>query len=76
MFLVYVWKVFYDKVGFAFLALILLKMAASVAFLMPLIKGAENAVTNPVLQFFTLYFLYLIYDVLQVMQLLKNEPKL
>jgi len=71
---VVVWKLFYDKVGFAFLAMILVKMAASVAFLMPLIKSADEPVTTMVFHFFALYFLYLIYDVLQVVRLLKNGP--
>ncbi len=71
---VYVWKSYFDKVGFAFLGLVFLKIAAAMIFLFPIIKGSMGEPRIPVLHFFAAYFLYLLWDALQVAILLKSRP--
>ena len=71
---VYVWLHFFDRVGFAFLGLVFLKIAAAMVFLYPIIKGPSETVLNPVLHFFAAYFLYLIWDAVQVSLLLRKQP--
>ena len=70
LFLLFVHKAFPDKTGFAFLACGLLKMFASVVFLIPLLQaGVKNPVPD-VLNFFIPYFLFLLYETIYAVRLI------
>lgn len=57
--LIAVSNILYDKVGFAFIACSLLKMFASLVFLIPLIKAQETSKIPDAFAFFVPYFIYL-----------------
>ena len=71
IFLVFVNVKFPEKTGFAFLTSSLLKMMASVVFLLPLILS-KNRLVNDVLAFFISYFLFLIFETIFVVRLINK----
>ena len=56
-------KVDFDKVGFAFMALSVLKILAAVLFLLPVIKSDEKELIPDVINFFVPYFIYLLLEI-------------
>jgi hypothetical protein len=58
--LVFVYRNFSDKTGFAFMGLSLFKMLAAVIFLLPVVLSEVNAVFVNILAFFIPYFLFLV----------------
>jgi hypothetical protein len=70
-FLLFVNKTFFDKTGFAFLATGILKMFASVLFLMPLIQSDYEDKIPDIIAFFILYFIYLFFETIHAIKLLK-----
>lgn len=71
-FLLYVNQTFFDKTGYAFLATGLLKMFASVIFLLPLIQSDFDNKIPDVVVFFILYFIYLFFETIHAIKLLKQ----
>ncbi len=70
--LVFVYKNFSDKTGFAFMGLSLFKMFAAVIFLLPLILSGVNAVFANILAFFIPYFLFLVFETLYAVKLINK----
>lgn len=70
--LVFVYKNFTDKTGFAFMALSLFKMVAAVIFLLPLVLSEVNAVFVNILAFFIPYFLFLVFETLYAVKLINK----
>lgn len=70
--LVFVYKNFADKTGFAFMGLSLFKMLAAVIFLLPLVLSEINAVFVNILAFFIPYFLFLIFETLYAVKLINK----
>jgi|TARA_R100001369_G_scaffold92170_1_gene135815 hypothetical protein len=70
--LVFVYKNFTDKTGFAFMGLSLFKMVAAVIFLLPLVLSEVNAVFVNVLAFFIPYFLFLVFETLYAVKLINK----
>lgn len=70
--LVFVYKNFPDKTGFAFMGLSLFKMLAAVIFLLPLVLSGVNAVFANILAFFIPYFLYLVFETLYAVKLINK----
>ncbi|WP_037318408.1 hypothetical protein [Salegentibacter sp. Hel_I_6] len=70
--LVFVYKNFTDKTGFAFMGLSLFKMVAAVIFLLPLVLSDVNAVFANILAFFIPYFLYLVFETLYAVKLINK----
>lgn len=68
--ILFVNKTFPDNTGFAFMACSLLKMMASVLFLVPLIQMEEVSVLNDVFAFFIPYFLFLFVETYFALKLL------
>ncbi len=64
-----------DKVGFAFLGAGVLKMAASVLYLLPWLRGGEPNAKSVALQFFAGYFIYLFYEARAVYKLSKKTTQ-
>ncbi len=73
LFIVFVKKTFSDKTGFAFMACGLLKMMASIIFLLPLILNKEQSALNDVIAFFIPYFLYLLLETVYTVKMLNNK---
>ena len=71
-FLVFVNKKYPEKTGFAFLTTGLLKMMASVVFLLPLIQS-KKIVVNDVIAFFVPYFLFLIFETIFAVRLINKS---
>ena len=69
IFLFFVNKKYPEITGFAFLTSGLLKMMASVVFLLPLIQS-KNIVVNDVIAFFVPYFLFLIFETIFAVRLI------
>lgn len=72
LFILFVNKTFPDKAGFAFMACGLLKMLASIVFLLPLILRDES-VLNDVLAFFIPYFLFLFLETFYVLKIINKD---
>lgn len=70
--LVFVYKNFTDKTGFAFMGLSLFKMVAAVVFLLPLVLSGVNAVFVNILAFFIPYFLFLVFETLYAVKLINK----
>lgn len=66
---------FFDKTGLAFMVFGLLKMMASVVFLLPLIQAENNSYIPDVIAFFVPYFLFLLFDIFFSIKLLNSIPK-
>lgn len=73
MFVVYVNKNFSEKTGFAFLAGGMIKMFASIVFLIPLLKADLPTYINDVLYFFIPYFMFLLFETFLSVKLLHKE---
>ena len=67
-------KFFFEKIGFAFMALSLIKMLASIIFLIPLIKMENIDYIPDVLSFFISYFLFLLFEIMFSVKLLNVIP--
>lgn len=68
--LLFVYNNFQDKTGFAFMGASLLKMAAAVIFLLPvLLNNSGHALTN-LLSFFIPYFLFLVFETYYAVKLI------
>ena len=67
-------KFFFEKIGFAFMALSLIKMLASILFLVPLIKMENIDYIPDVLSFFIPYFLFLLFEIMFSVNLLIAIP--
>lgn len=70
---VYIHKILPDKSGFAFLGFGMLKMFASVVFLIPLIKSEMENKVPAVFFFFVPYFLVLFVETLFVVRLINKK---
>jgi len=69
----YVNKKFSDKVGFVFLGISILKIIATVIFLIPFLKsGIENKMPT-VLCFFAFYFIVLLIETIAVVELINKK---
>lgn len=66
---------FYDKTGFAFMTLSVLKMLASILFLLPLIQQEYGIPMLDIATFFIPYFIFLFYEIIFSISLLKSEKK-
>lgn len=64
---------FPDKVGFGYLAFMLIKMIISVAFLFPFLKEKPDNIKVIVLSFFTIFFIHLFFEVYSIIKRLKND---
>lgn len=62
-----------DKVGFAFMGLILLKALASFVFLIPGFFSSLKPTFSSILFFFIPYFIFLSYEVLVAIKILNNN---
>jgi hypothetical protein len=70
--LVFVYRNFSDKTGFAFMGLSLFKMLAAVIFLLPVVLSEVNAVFVNILAFFIPYFLFLVFETLYAVRLINK----
>lgn len=61
-----------DKVGFAFMGLILFKGFASILFLLPGFMADDKPSFAAILLFFAPYFTFLIYEVVQAIKILNK----
>ncbi|MCM2302588.1 MAG: hypothetical protein NDI80_08180 [Flavobacteriaceae bacterium] len=73
--LIAVKNIFFEKTGFAFMALSLLKMLASVIFLLPLIQSEKFNYIPDVIAFFVPYFIFLFFEIFYSIKLLNSIPK-
>lgn len=64
---------FHDKVGFGYLAFVLIKMIISVVFLFPFLKEKPTNIKFIILSFFTIFFMHLIFEVYLIIKSLKND---
>lgn len=71
--LYYIHNKFNDKVGYAFLALGILKMMVSIYFLMPLIESDFSNKIPDTLNFFFCYFVFLIIESIILVKLLNKK---
>lgn len=72
--LIIIKKFFFEKIGFAFMAFSLIKMLASILFLVPLIKMENIDYIPDVLSFFIPYFLFLLFEIMFSVKLLNVIP--
>ncbi|HSD14516.1 MAG TPA: hypothetical protein VLB74_07700 [Flavobacterium sp.] len=72
-FLVFVNQTFFDKTGYAFLATGILKMMASVVFLLPLIQSDLTDKKPDVIAFFIPFFLFLLFETIHSVRLLGQK---
>ncbi len=73
--LIAVKNTFYEKTGFAFMAFSLLKMFASLVFLLPLIQSEKANYIPDVLAFFIPYFSFLLFEIFYSIKILNSIPK-
>lgn len=66
-------KIIPDKIGFTFMGFSILKMAASIIFLLPLTKESCIDPIPDVLAFFIPYFIFLFYETFYLVSLLNND---
>lgn len=66
---------FPDKVGFGYLAFVLVKMTISVVFLYPFLKEKPANINILVLSFFCVFFLHLFFEVSTVIKGLNDNKK-
>jgi len=64
---------FPDKVGFGYLAFVIVKMMISVVFLWPVIKAKQQNLKGFILSFFIIFFLHLFYEAYSIIQELKKS---
>ncbi|HBK84123.1 MAG TPA: hypothetical protein DDZ41_11120, partial [Flavobacterium sp.] len=72
-FLHYAYEKYNDKVGYAFLAIGIIKMALSISFLMPLITSNLKDKIPDTLNFFFCYFVFLIIESVILVKLLSKK---
>lgn len=72
LFLLFVNKTFPDKTGFAFMGISLIKMMASVVFLIPLLKSDTIDRIPDVGMFFIPYFLFLLFETIFAVRLINK----
>lgn len=72
--LIYLNKIFPEKVGFSFMALSVLKMLVTVLFLVPLIRIDKVQKLPDIIAFFVPYFFFLTFELTFIIKLL-NEIK-
>ena len=73
LFLVFVYRSFSDKTGFAFMACSLLKMLAAVLFLLPMMLSDVEQPFRVLMAFFIPYFLYLIFETIYAVKLINTK---
>jgi len=66
---------FSDKVGFGYLAFVLIKMIISVVFLFPFLKEKSENIKTIVLSFFVIFFVHLFFEAYSVIKSLKDDEK-
>lgn len=66
----------HNKIGFAFLGLIVIKMMVSFAFLYPYLKEPAAGINIMILNFFAVYFLFLAFEVREVYELIQKGASL
>jgi hypothetical protein len=66
---------FSDKVGFGYLAFVLIKMIISVVFLFPFLKEKSENIKSIVLSFFIIFFIHLFFEAYSVIKSLKDDEK-
>lgn len=64
---------FPDKVGFGYLAFVLIKMILSIVFLFPFLKEKPNNLKVIVLSFFIIFFCHLFFEAYSVVKWLKHD---
>lgn len=64
---------FPNKVGFGYLAFVLIKMIISVVFLFPFLKEKTANLKVIILTFFLIFFTHLIFEVYLIIKSLKND---
>ena len=64
---------FNDKVGYAFLAVGIIKMAVSVVYLLPLVDSDFSNKIPDTLSFFSAYFIFLIIESIVVVRILNKK---
>jgi len=72
LFLLFVNKTFPDKTGFAFMGISLIKMMASVVFLIPLLQSDTIDRIPDVGMFFIPYFLFLLFETIFAVRLINK----
>lgn len=72
--LIAVKNIFFEKTGYAFMAFSLLKMMASILFLIPLIQSEKSNYIPDVLAFFIPYFFFLFFEIIFSIKLLNSKP--
>lgn len=72
LFLLFVHKNFPDKTGFAFMGISLIKMMASVVFLIPLLQSDTIDRIPDVGMFFMPYFLFLLFETIFAVRLINK----
>lgn len=73
LFLLFVNKTFPDNTGFAFMGISLIKMMASVIFLIPLLQSDIKNQIPDVAAFFIPYFLYLFFETFFAIRLINKH---
>ena len=71
-FLLFVNKTFADKTGFAFMGFSLIKMMASIVFLIPLLQSDLKSQIPDVSAFFIPYFLFLFFETFFAVRLISK----
>ncbi len=61
----------YERAGFAFLGLALIKLMITFAFLWPKISAKDEGVKPYLFHFFALYFIYLVFEAWQVVKVIQ-----
>ncbi|MGX7667824.1 hypothetical protein [Flavobacterium pedocola] len=73
VFLVFVSNTFFDKTGYAFLAMGLIKMMGAIVFLLPLIQSDFEDKKPDVFAFFVPFFLFLLFETIHSVRLLNQK---
>lgn len=72
-FLVFVNRTFFDKTGYAFLAMGMIKMMGAIVFLLPLIQADFEDKKPDVFAFFAPFFLFLLFETIHSVRLLNQK---
>ena len=64
----------FDKIGFAYAGLVLIKMMISFAFLYPFLKSPEYEVKEVVFNFFAIYLLFVFFEAREAYLLIQKGP--
>mgnify|MGYP000495313998 CR=1 FL=1 len=64
----------FDKIGFTFLGLVMIKMMMSFVFLYPLLKSSNYADNEVVLNFFAIYLLSVFFEAKEAYSLIRKAP--